>query len=199
MKFPAFSRRSILRERFAAENPMTLVLLLAALLFPQAPAPANANTAYDLNGEAPGMTLKQFKSDHTDADCTRRKGEVTCRVMNEVSLSGMESLAYEGCRLPECEAQGLTARFSGDKLVSITYGVSGSYIEMVKLLKERFGPPADEDSETTKWQNSVGYLTATKTLFHAGDGSIQFAGVRVISALNGTETPKPPESNKSGK
>ena len=176
---------------------MTLVLLLAALLFPQSQAPAN--TAYDLNGEAPGMSLKQFRLDHSDADCSHRAGDVTCRVLNEVSLAGMESLTYEGCRLPECEAQGLTAKFSGDKMVSIAYGVSGSFIEMVKLLKGQFGAPVDEDSETAKWQNAVGYLTATKTVFHAGDGSVQFAGVRVVSALNGADAPKPHDSPKIGR
>lgn len=176
---------------------MTLVLLLAALLFPQSQAPAN--NAYDLNGEAPGMSLKQFMQDHSDADCSHRGAEVTCRVLTEVSLAGMESLAYEGCMLPECEAQGLTAKFSGDKLVSLTYGVSGSFIEMVKLLKGQFGPPADEDSETARWQNSVGYLTATKRILHAGDGSVQFSGVRVVSSLNGAEASKPRDSAKSGK
>ena len=147
--------------------------------------------AYELKGEFPGMTLKEFKSNHKDADCSRRTSRITnCRAYVGVSFAGMQSFAYKGCALPECLAQGITANFFDDKLVSLSYGVSGSYNDVVKILKDKFGPPTEESAEGTKWKNSIGYLWVSKLVVFGPDGTGRFVGVRVASSLNDTGAAK---------
>ena len=46
---------------------------------------------YELKGEAPGMTLKQFKANHRHADCSNPTSRQTlCRVYEDVSFAGMQ-------------------------------------------------------------------------------------------------------------
>ncbi len=164
---------------------MKSAVLLAVLLF--ATPETNVDRAYSLKGETPGMTLKEFKNNHKDADCSPRTARITsCRAYSGVSFAGMESFAYKHCALPECEVQGITANFFDSKLIRLAYGVSGSYVEMVKILQEKFGKPTEENSTATTWRNSVGYLAVSSIIVRAPDGSGQFVGVSIVSGLNDT-------------
>src|SRR5437660_12599285 len=93
------------------DDTLLASLLVAALLLFSA-SQSSSDQPYELKGEAPGITLKQFKSNHKHADCMKQSETlVHCHVWNDVSFSGVAAKTFKGCPLPECTYQGIFADF----------------------------------------------------------------------------------------
>jgi hypothetical protein len=120
---------------------MKSLVILALLLAASQPS----DQPYELKGEAPGTTLKQFKTNHKRAECTNRTAHQTaCRVYDGVSFAGVTATTYKGCALLECSAQGISANFVDGRLVYLVYGVSpGSAARIIAVLKPKFGEPTE--------------------------------------------------------
>lgn len=141
---------------------------------------------YELKGEAPGMTLKQFKTNHKHADCsnlTARK--ILCRVYDDVSFAGETAATFKHCATLECEAQGLSGTFVDGRLVYLMYGVTpGSWKDIIAVLKTKFGEPTEVAEKSATWRNSVGYLYVSDTAVKDANGHLHALGTHIISALN---------------
>lgn len=163
---------------------MKLAFILAALMLG---APQSAtDQAYELKGEAPGTTLKQFKANHRHAECSSHTArQIACRVLEGVSFAGVTAATYKGCASLECSAQGISANFVDGRLVYLVYGVSpGSAQEIIVALKAKFGEPTETKGESATWKNSVGYLFVSEVFVPGGDGSAKDIATNVISSVN---------------
>ena len=161
---------------------MKLLLILTAVLS----AAQLTDQPYELKGEAPGMSLKQFRSNHKHAECSNRTAhETSCRVYDGVSFAGVLADTYKGCTLLECSAQGIFAKFVDGRLVYLMYGVSpGSSAEIIATLKRKFGEPNGSTNHSATWKNSVGYLYVSETLVPGSDGSAKDIATSIASSLN---------------
>jgi hypothetical protein len=141
-------------------NSVKLAFILAAILLgsPQ----SASDQPYELKGEAPGMTLKHFRSDHKRVDCSKRSAALTsCRVTDGVSFAGVPAYTARGCS--ECAFQGIFADFVHDRMVSLRYGVSlGGAKKIIVALKTKYGEPIRSTETTATWRNSVGYLMVSE-------------------------------------
>ena len=73
---------------------MRFLLATAALLFS---LPQSADQPYELKGEAPGMTLKQFRTGHKHAECSKQSATLTtCHVYDGVSFAGVIAYTFRG-------------------------------------------------------------------------------------------------------
>jgi len=161
---------------------MKTLLILALLLT----ASQSIDQPYELKGEAPGRTLKQFKANHKHAECSNRTAhQTTCRVYDGVSFAGVTAATYKGCALLECSAQGILANFVDGRLVYLVYGVSpGSAARIIAVLKPKFGEPTETNGKSATWKNSVGYLSVSEVVVPGSDGSPKDIATNVISAVN---------------
>jgi hypothetical protein len=141
---------------------------------------------YELKGEAPGMTLKQFKANHKHVECSNRTAHLTiCRVYEGVSFAGVTSTTFKGCTLVECSAQGILANFVDDRLVYLVYGVNpASSKQIIGVLKTKFGEPTEASDKSATWRNSVGYLYVSEIFVPGSDGHPRDVATNVVSALN---------------
>jgi hypothetical protein len=162
---------------------MRPVLIAAALLFA---APQSADQPYELKGEAPGITLKQFRTNHKYSDCSSRSvRQTSCRVYEGVSFAGVVADTFKGCATIECDSQGILANFFDGRLVSLSYGVSvGSVEEIIKTLKKKYGEPSEATDKSAKWKNSIGYLSVSDMAVPGQNGSVKSVATVVTSALN---------------
>jgi hypothetical protein len=165
-------------------NSVKLALILTALLLgaPQ----STTDQPYELKGEAPGTTLKQFKANHKHAECSNRTTHLTsCRVYDGVSFAGAGSLSYRGCTLVECGAQGIFANFVDGRLVYLMYGLNpASSRTIIGALKSKFGEPTETTEKSATWKNSVGYLSVSETSIPGSDGHPRNIATSVVSALH---------------
>jgi hypothetical protein len=100
---------------------MKFVLTLAAIL--ASASQSTTDQPYELKGEAPGMTLKQFKANHRHADCSNPTSHQSlCRVYDDVSFAGQTAATFKHCATLECGAQGLSANFVDGRLVYLMNG-----------------------------------------------------------------------------
>jgi hypothetical protein len=161
---------------------MKIVLVLIILLG----TPQGNDRPYELKGEAPGMTLKQFRANHRHAECSNRTASQTsCRVYDGVSFAGVAAMTYKGCTSLECSAQGIFADFVGDRLVYLSYGVNpGLSDQIVSALKKKFGEPIESTKRTTTWRNSVGYLSVSDMAVPGPGGTAKDLATSVTSSLN---------------
>src|SRR6201998_32002 len=147
---------------------MTFLLLV---FFSLSPMQSTSDQPYELKGEAPGMTIKQFKSNHKHADCTKQSETmVHCHVWNDVSFGGVDAKTFKGLPMPECAYQGIFADFIDGRMIRLRYAVSaGSASKIIAALKTKYGEPT-KSTENPKlrgtllgatWKNSVGSLTVT--------------------------------------
>jgi hypothetical protein len=138
---------------------MRLLLATVAMLFS---IPQSADQPYELKGEAPSMTLKQFKANHKHADCSKHSTALTsCHVTDGVSFAGVPAYTANGCA--ECDFQGIFADFIDDRMVRLRYGVSlGSAKKIIAALKTKYGEPIRSTETTATWRNAVGYLTVSE-------------------------------------
>ncbi len=141
---------------------------------------------YDLKGEAPGITLKQFRGNHKLAECSNRTThQVSCRVYDGVSFAGIAAATHKGCATLECDTQGILAQFFDGRLVSLTYGVMpGSSKQIVTTLKTKFGEPSEAGETSVKWRNSVGYLSVSEVSVPSGSAQARNVATAITSALN---------------
>jgi hypothetical protein len=59
--------------------------------------PPSADQPYELKGEAPGMTLKQFRTGHKHAECSKQSATLTtCHVYDGVSFAGVIAYTFRG-------------------------------------------------------------------------------------------------------
>jgi len=164
------------------------VILLTFVLFLAAPTQPQATTdqPYELKGEAPGTTLKQFKTNHKHAECSNRTvHQTSCRVYEGVSFAGVTSTVFKGCALVECSAQGILANFVDGRLVYLMYGVNpAASKQIIGVLKTKFGEPAEATERSATWRNSVAYLSVSETSITGSDGHVRNIATSVVSALN---------------
>ena len=140
---------------------------------------------YELKGEAPGMTLKQFKANHRHAECYNPTAHQThCRVYDGVSFAGLTALAYKGCALRECALQGINADFVDGRLVMLMYGVAPFVDQVIMALKVKFGEPTESTKDSATWRNSIGYLTVSYDTAPCPNGSVKHLATSITSSLN---------------
>jgi hypothetical protein len=165
---------------------MKFVLTLAAIL--ASASQSTTDQPYELKGEAPGMTLKQFKANHRHADCSNPTSHQSlCRVYDDVSFAGQTAATFKHCATLECGAQGLSANFVDGRLVYLMYGVTpGSWKEIIAVLKTKFGEPTEVAHQSATWKNSVGYLTVSDSAIKDANGVLHALGTHIVSALNDT-------------
>jgi hypothetical protein len=163
-----------------------LALIFAALLL--GAEQTTTDQPFELKGEAPGMTLKQFKANHKHAACTSRSVHLTdCRVHDRVSLAGVDSLSDKFCMVVGCDGQGISADFVDGRLTRLAYGLGpGGASTVIKVLKSKFGEPTEtnETGTSATWRNSVGYLSVSETSIPGSDGHRRYIQTSVISASN---------------
>jgi hypothetical protein len=161
---------------------MKTLLIVAVLLS----LSQSSDQPYELKGEAPGTTLKQFKANHKHAECSNRTvHQTSCRVYEDVSFAGVTAATYKGCASLECSAQGISANFVDGRLVYLVYGVSpGSAKQIIGLLKTKFGEPTETKEKSATWRNSVGYLFVSEVTVPVGDGPPKDVATNIISAVN---------------
>jgi hypothetical protein len=140
---------------------------------------------YELKGEAPGMTLKQFKVNHKHTECSNPTARQThCRVYDGVSFAGSAAWSFKGCTVPECSHQGIFADFVDDQLVTLAYGVPPFPDQVIAALKKKFGEPSESANGTVVWRNSVGYLSVGPDIGHGPNGAGLPLALRITSSLN---------------
>ena len=169
---------------------MKFALIIVALLF--GTSQSTSDRPYELKGEAPGMTLKQFKQNDKHADCTKQSEIlVHCLVWSDVSFGGVVANTFKGCPTPECVYQGIFANFVDGRMVRLRYAVSaGSASKIIAALKKstaslrRAGKIriCRELLSSATWKNSVGSLTVSD--FWGPPNQILNSYTDVTSALN---------------
>jgi hypothetical protein len=163
-----------------------LVLNLALILF--GTGQLTTDQPYDLKGEAPGITLEQFKANHKHAGCINRTAHLTdCNVRDRVSLAGVGSLSDKACALVGCDGQGIFASFVDGRLTRLKYGLApGGASTIIGVLKSKFGEPIETDKTGTSatWRNSVGNLSVSEVSLPGADGQRRYIQTSVISAAN---------------
>jgi hypothetical protein len=170
------------KDALKTSRPSMKTLLILAMLLSTS---QSSDQPYELKGEAPGMTVKQFKANHKHAECSNRTAhQMSCHVYDGVSFAGVTAATYKGCALLECSAQGISANFVDGRLVYLAYGVSpGSATEIIRVLKAKFGEPTETDGKSAAWRNSVGYLLVSEVVVPSGNGPPKDIATNVISAL----------------
>jgi hypothetical protein len=167
-------------------NSVKLVLSLA--LFLLGAGQSTTDQPYELKGEAPGITLKQFKANHKHVACTNRGAhEIDCRVHDRVSFAGVNSLSDKFCMVAGCDGQGISASFVDSRLTSLTYGLGpGGASTVIETLKSKFGKPTEinETGTSATWRNSIGHLDVSEVSLPSGDGHRRYIQTSVVSALN---------------
>jgi hypothetical protein len=159
------------------------LLVVATILVFNAYLP-QSDQPYELKGEAPGMTLKQFKSNHKHSDCLRRSETLTnCHVNAGVSYAGVPAQTFKGCATEECTFQGIFADFVDGRMVRLRYDVSlGSAEEIITSLRGKYGEPAEATKTSATWKNSVGYLRVSNVWGPPGHPLDSYT--EIVSALN---------------
>ena len=165
---------------------MKFVLNLVALML--VTGQSATDQPYELKGEAPGMTLKQFKANHKHMGCTDRSVHLTdCRVHDRVSIAGVDSLSDRFCMVAGCDGQGISANFVDGRLTRLAYGLGpGGASTVIKALKSKFGEPTEtnETGTSATWKNSVGYLAVSETSIPESGGHRRYIQTSVVSASN---------------
>ncbi len=167
-------------------NSVKLVLTLVAFLL--GAGRTTTDQPYELKGEAPGITLTQFKSNHQHVGCTNRNAHLTdCRVHDRVSLAGVDSLSEKVCMAVGCDGQGIFANFVDGRLTRLSYGLApGGASIIIGVLKSKFGEPTEtnETGTSATWRNSVGSLSVSEVSLPGADGHPRYIQTSVISALS---------------
>lgn len=168
-------------------NAVKLVLSLGVLLLGAGQSTTHpTDQPYELEGEAPGISLKQFKANHKHAECSNRSSHLTgCRVYDGISFAAVDSLSSKGCMLVECSAQGIFASFVDDRLVYLMYGVNpASSKTIIEALKSKYGEQTETAERSATWRNSVGYLYVSETSVPGSDRQARHIATSVVSAVN---------------
>jgi hypothetical protein len=123
---------------------------------------------YELKGEMPGISMKQFKANHRHPDCFNSSARQTsCHIRDGVSFAGMTAQTFTGCTDALCTSQGIFADFFDGRLVSLSYGVrcggQGDCLQIIiRALKQKYGEPTTETKSSAAWKNRVGTLKVSE-------------------------------------
>jgi hypothetical protein len=155
----------------------SMMLLFALRQIPDAPvakpqsAPpaqsaesAGGTGTLELEGDQLGEDLEAFKARHAKAECDTTPARGTCYQWADVAISGMRATPGAGCNLKKRYAadclQGLTARFTEQRLTALSYTVSGADLtEAVAALRKKFGAPTTESRESASWNKGDASLS----------------------------------------
>ncbi|MGA2814058.1 MAG: hypothetical protein ABSG16_21875 [Candidatus Acidiferrum sp.] len=159
--------------------PLILALVLSQI--PDAPVakpqteapgsqPAPSSVSFELEGDKLGESLAAFKAQHPKAQCdASQKTRTSCYQWAEVAILGLIAHPDSGCNLKKRYAaeclEGLTARFTDERLVSLVYSVAGAdRSAAAAALRKKFGAPTLESREATVWNsgNSSASVVAGK-------------------------------------
>jgi hypothetical protein len=148
------------------------LLVMLVFLFtqvPDAPVPKPAQSPsserhsssepFELQGDQLGESVETFLSQHPKAECdTSQKTRSACYQWANVSIFGLTASPGAGCTLKKRYAadclQGITARFTDQRLVSLVYTVAGTdKSEVAAALRKKLGTPTMESRDGTVWNN----------------------------------------------
>jgi len=158
----------------------SLILAVALSQVPDAPvakqsAPPPSAGALELQGDALGESFETFVSQHPKAECdTSQKVRAVCYQWADVAIFGLTAQTGPACSLKKRYAadciQGITAKFSDRRLVSLVYTVAGlDKSAATAALKTKLGTPAMNSSDGTIWNS--GGATASVMVGKASEAS----------------------------
>jgi hypothetical protein len=145
---------------------MLLALIFTMVLgqIPNAPvakqsAPsASAGGAFELQGDKLGESVATFTAQHPKAECERSETRTTCYQWADVAIFGLTAHAGAGCNLKKRYAadclQGVTAKFTNERLVSLVYTIAGTdKSEAAAELRKKLGTPTLESRTASTWNS----------------------------------------------
>jgi hypothetical protein len=159
---------------------MFIVLMLAVALsqVPDAPvakrqAPPPSSAALELQGDKLGESFDTFMAQHPKAQCdTSQTPRAVCYQWADVAIFGLTAFNSPTCTLKKRYAadciQGITAKFTERRLVSLVYTVAGiDKSAPTAALQDKLGAPAMNSSDGTIWNR--GEATASVMLGKASE------------------------------
>jgi hypothetical protein len=137
------------------------ILALVLVQIPDAPTPKQSappsSVSFELQGDQLGESLDTFVSQHPKAECdTSQPSRAVCYQWADVAIFGLTAHAATNCTLKKRYAadclQGITAKFTDRRLVSLAYTLAGTdKAAAIAALKNKFGSPTKNSSEGTIW------------------------------------------------
>lgn len=153
---------------------LPIVLLLALLQAPDAPVAKKqlpsveqgpSSGSLELQGDKLGESPETFLAQHPKAECDKsQKSWITCYQWGDVSIFGLAAQPAAGCNLKKRYAadclQGLTARFTEQRMISLVYTVAGmDKTVAAAALQKQLGTPTMNSRDGAVW--SSGNTTAS--------------------------------------
>jgi len=145
---------------------MLLALTLAVILgqIPDAPlakqtAPPPSAGSFELQGDKLGESVETFVAQHPSAQCDKsQQTRSACYQWADVMIFGLTAHAGASCTLKKRYAadclQGITAKFTEQRLVSLVYTIAGTdKSEAAAALRKKFGTPTLESRDATTWNS----------------------------------------------
>lgn len=144
---------------------MYLSIILAVVLWqiPDAPvakqAPSGSTGSFELQGDKLGESVEAFVAQHPKAECDKSQPlRAVCYQWADVAIFGITAHAGATCSLKKRYAaeclQGITAKFTDQRLVSLVYTVAGAdKSEATAALAKKFGTPARESRDASTWSS----------------------------------------------
>jgi hypothetical protein len=135
---------------------------------------ASSGGSFELQGDKLGESFDTFMAQHPKAECdASQKIRTSCYQWADVAIFGLTAHPGSGCNLKKRYAadclEGLTARFTDQRLVSLVYTVAGAdRTEAAVALKKKFGAPTLESREATVWNSGNSNASVV-----AGKGDMQ--------------------------
>jgi hypothetical protein len=142
---------------------LSLILALVLQQVPDAPvakqAPPASTGSFELQGDKLGESVETFVAQHPKAECDKSQPVRTvCYQWADVAIFGITAHAGATCSLrkryaAEC-LQGITAKFTNQRLVSLVYTIGGTdKSDATAALTKKFGAPARESRDATTWSS----------------------------------------------
>jgi len=139
-----------------------LMLAVALSQVPDAPvakqaAPPPSSGSLELQGDKLGESFDTFMVQHPKAQCdTSQTLRAVCYQWADVAIFGLTAFNSPTCSLKKRYAadcmQGITAKFTERRLVSLVYAVAGiDKTTATAALKDKLGAPAMNSSDGTIW------------------------------------------------
>jgi hypothetical protein len=145
---------------------VSLILAVVLAQIPDSPvakpsAPAASAGSFELQGDKLGESVETFVALHPKAECDKSQpARTSCYQWADVAIFGLTAHASAGCNFKKRYAgdclQGLTARFTDQRLVSLVYTMEGAdKSEAVAALKKTLGAPKMESRDGATWNNGT--------------------------------------------
>ena len=136
-------------------------------------APPPSSGSLELQGDKLGESFDAFVAQHPKAQCdTSQTPRAVCYQWADVAIFGLTAFNSPTCTLKKRYAadciQGITAKFSERRLVSLVYTVAGiDKTAATAALKDKLGTPAMSSSDGTIWNR--GETTASVMIGKASE------------------------------